>query len=117
MLTCSHCAGFVPTSASSCPNCDRPLDSASGRAVDLRDSASGRAVDLRDSAARGAAKQLAKVGAAAATMVTLMACYGYAGPPIETPMGPTANDRDGDGFEAAPRGAAPSPAYECDDSS
>lgn len=96
MLNCSQCAGFVPASISSCPNCAAPLGKKALRA----------------------AKQLAKAGAAAATMVSLMACYGMAYPePVATPPGPTANDRDGDGFEAAPSGAAPSPAYDCDDTS
>jgi len=61
-------------------------------------------------------QQLAKVGAAAATMMTLMACYGMAYRPIETPQ-PGANDRDADGYEPAPPGAAPSPAFDCDDTS
>jgi hypothetical protein len=96
MLTCSHCAGFVPASLSSCPNCAQPL----GRKA------------LR------AAKQLAKVGAAAATMMTLMACYGAGYPrEVNEPALPSTNDRDADGFEAAPPGAAPSPAYDCDDTS
>lgn len=96
MLTCSHCAGFVPANVSSCPNCEAPL---AKRAV-------------------RAARRIAKVGAAAATMVSLMACYGMAYPPeAVTPNQPTPNDRDGDGFEAKPAGAAPSPAYDCDDTS
>ena len=96
MLTCSHCAGFVPPDVSSCPNCSVPLEKKALRA----------------------AKQIAKAGATAATMVTLMACYGMAYPPpeVSTPV-PTANDRDGDGFEEAPSRAAPSPAYDCDDTS
>ena len=50
-------------------------------------------------------------------MVTLMACYGMAYPvAIDTPVA-SSNDRDGDGFEAAPSGAAASPAYDCDDTS
>ncbi len=60
-----------------------------------------------------------KVGATAATMVTLMACYGaaYPYPEPSTAPGMAPNDRDGDGFEAAPSGAGPSPAYDCDDTS
>ena len=49
-------------------------------------------------------------------MMTLMACYGMAYRPIETPQ-PGANDRDADGYEPAPPGAAPSPAFDCDDTS
>lgn len=49
-------------------------------------------------------------------MVTLMACYGMGYLPPADPVA-AQNDRDGDGFEAAPSGASPSPAYDCDDTS
>ncbi len=72
LSTCNRCGGFVPLSASRCPNCNR----------------------------RSLARRLLNLAGGGAVAMTLMACYGMAPhmrePPKPQPCGPT-GDRDGDG--------------------
>lgn len=58
MITCTRCEGFAPPSLSCCPHCDAPIESAEP----------SRATKLL--------KRAGQVAAAAATAMTLMACYG-----------------------------------------
>jgi hypothetical protein len=76
LLSCSHCAGFVPPNLTACPHCDAKL------------------LDVKANSKFGS---MVKTVTAAATgglvAVTLMACYG--GPPSEFDD----NDVDGFGFD------------------
>ncbi|MGE3669809.1 MAG: DUF4215 domain-containing protein [Polyangiaceae bacterium] len=56
MLTsCEHCAGFLPSGATACPNCERPRSSENGVSPK---------------------SQLAMLALSAVSSMTLMACYG-----------------------------------------
>ena len=81
--TCSSCSGFVPSSATRCPNCDASFT------------------------ARRAAKRLLQIAGGGAIAMTLMACYGGAPqPPKPTGPTPTAMPKAADAAKAADGAAA-----------
>lgn len=63
MITCLRCEGFAPPGLSCCPHCDAPLGGSAPQ----------------PSTAKRLATRVGQAAAAAATAITLMACYGAPG--------------------------------------
>lgn len=93
LRSCDRCHGFLPTAETRhCPHCDATI--APSRAIAALRSAAG-------------------LGAAAVTVVSLMACYGMGYVPVRPPE-PQGADADGDGF-SLPNGANAPGVFDCDD--
>jgi hypothetical protein len=75
LLSCSHCAGFVPPNLPACPHCGT-------ESLDVKTTSNTRTL----------VKHLANIATGSLVAVTLMACYG--GPPSEFDQ-----DFDGSGFD------------------